>query len=122
MNPTRRTFTRALAWTAPVVTLACAAPAYATSHEPDCRVTAECKRPGAGSNTKDYAIRTNCGTDESNITLVEVQQGQAWVEATKQPDGTYLAVGFKDSRSTRTVRITFAGGLVQAYTVQFPPC
>lgn len=35
---TRRTVTRGVAWTAPVLTVAAAAPAFATSPAPDCYV------------------------------------------------------------------------------------
>lgn len=119
----RRTVVRGAAWTVPVVAVAAAAPAFAVSR-PVCNVTAECKLPGEGSNTKDYAIRSNCGADDSNIESVLIYtdtNNTKSIDAVLQGDGTFLAKGFKDSRAYRTVQITFNTG-PQTYNVYFPPC
>lgn len=119
----RRTVVRGAAWSVPVIAIAGPVPAFAASLR--CHPVAECKQPGAGQFTKDYAIRTNCGPSDASITLVRVESSaNEWIVATKQNDGTYLALGFKDSRAFRTVEITFADAPndPEIYTVAFPPC
>ena len=122
---TRRTIVRGTAWTVPVIALAATAPAFATS-QPICNVTAECKEPGAGQNTKDYRIRTNCGTvDDARIENVWVFKNESktdYIPGTLEDDGSYLAKGFKDSRAYRYVRIFFNDGTSIDYNVAFPPC
>lgn len=121
----RRTIVRGAAWSVPVIAVASPVPAFAVSKR--CRPVAECKQPGAGQNTKDYRIRTNCGPSDDSIVSVRVfldESGTDFIAATDQGDGTWLAVGFKDSRAFRTVEITFESGepLTELYTVAFPPC
>lgn len=120
-NTSRRTLVRGIAWTAPVVAVVAAAPAYATS-APVCSPTAECKQPGEGSNTKDYAIRTNCvsGGDILSVRVYD-DKAQVWIVATPEADGTWLARGFNDSRRMRLVEITTQGGVVTT-SIGFPPC
>lgn len=117
----RRSVVRGIAWTAPVLAACAPVPAYATS-APVCNPTAECKQPGEGSNTKDYAIRTNC-VSGGDITSVRVydDKAQAWIVATLELDGTWLARGFNDSRRARLVEITTQGGTVTS-SIPFPPC
>lgn len=121
----RRSVVRGTAWSVPVIALAATAPAFAVSR-PICNVTAECKEPGAGQNTKDYRIRTNCGFDDSRIESVVVFKNESktdFITAEPQGDGTFLAAGFKDSRAYRYVRITFNDGTANSdYNVAFPPC
>jgi len=121
-NTTRRSVVRGAAWTVPVVAVATAAPAFAASSLV-CTPTAECKLPGEGSNTKDYAIRTGCVTG-SPVATVEVYDNQAavWIAATLQDDGTWLAPQFNDSRRSRSVRITDTAGSVDISIVDFAPC
>lgn len=121
----RRAALRAAAWTAPAVTVAVAAPAYAaTSDVSSCQPSAECKLPGDGSNTKDYAIRPNCSPGTTVLAVrVRDDKEKAWIVATPG-DGTgetWIARGFNDSRKTRLVEITTKAE-VKVYTVAFPPC
>lgn len=119
---TRRSITVA-AWTVPVMAACAPVPAFAASAL-ICAPTAECKLPGEGSNTKDYAIRTNCASTGGAITAVDVyddKQG-TWIPATPNPDGTWTSQGFNDSRRDRSVRITDASGQVDVTRIPFPPC
>jgi hypothetical protein len=120
---TRRTLVRGAAWTAPVIAVAAAAPAFAASQPITCAPTAECKQPGEGSNTKDYVVRLNC-TSTTPITKVEVfdNKEKVWISASPNGDGTWTAPGFNDSRRDRLVRLTDKYGQEQTYTVAFPPC
>ena len=120
---TRRTVTRGVAWTVPVIAAAVAAPAFAASQPLVCAPTAECKEPGEGSNTKDYAVRTNCSTG-GEILGVRVfdDKREAWVEAGYDiATGAWLARGFNDSRRDRLVEVRTAVE-TKTYTVAFPPC
>lgn len=118
----RRNLVRGIAWTAPIVTAIATAPAYATS-APVCNPTADCKQPGEGSNTKDYAIRTNCvsGGDILSVRVYD-DKAQAWIVATPNvSEAAWLAQGFNDSRRMRLVEITTQGGVVTS-SIGFPPC
>jgi len=118
---TRRSITTA-AWTAPVVALCVPVPAYAAS-APSCTPTAECKRPGEGTNTKDYAVRTNC-VSGGKVLGVRVfdDKDKAWrVGEYDDATGAWVVRGFNDSRRTRLVEITTEGGVVTR-SVDFPPC
>lgn len=122
-NMNRRTLVRGMAWTTPVVAMAATAPAFAASQPITCAPTAECKRPGEGQNTKDYAIRTHC-TSTTPITQVRVYDDKEakWIVAEPQADGAFLARGFNDSRGHRTVELTDKYGQQKVYTVSFSPC
>lgn len=129
MNMNRRTVVRGAAWTAPVIAVMAAAPAYAASQ--DCQPEAKCKLQGEGQNTKDYLIATNCANTGGGIKRVEVydDKNKSWINATQQDGGDWLAEGFNDSRGHRFVRITSEGSNASSgddysmqYTVRFPPC
>lgn len=122
MTHSRRTIVRGAAWTVPVVAVATSAPAFAVSALV-CSPTAECKLPGAGQNTKDYTIRTNCASVGGTITSVEVRNKfEEWVPAAPNADGTWTAAGFNDSRRDRLVRITDSSGQSTSSIISFPPC
>jgi len=119
---TRRTVTRGVAWTVPVIAAAAAAPAFAAS-APVCNPTAECKLPGEGENTKDYAIRTNCVTGGAILAVDAFDDNsQTWrIGAYDEAADAWVVPEFNDSRRTRTVRITTEGG-VTISALHFPPC
>lgn len=111
MNTDRRTILRAAAWTAPAVTLATAAPAFAVScDEP--RAPQVCKHPGEGKNTKDLYVRW---TDQ-DVVAVTID-GKV---ATLTSHG-WEVKGQKDSRNWHTVILFFASGETATYTLAFPP-
>ena len=75
---TRRTVTRGVAWSAPVVAVGVAAPAFAAS-PPTVTVTPcgnACKHPGEGQNDKTYhftfCFQTNSGLVGNSVTLVSM--------------------------------------------------
>jgi hypothetical protein len=115
----RRTIVRGTAWTIPVIAVAATAPAFAASQR--CKPIAQCKEPGEGQNTKDYAILTNCiGNVDSTVEGVTVDGKVAEYDAAT---AQYVARGFKDSRAYRTVVLTFKDGSPnETYNVGFPPC
>lgn len=116
LQPTRRTVLRTAAWTAPAVTIAVAAPAFATSLTPfTCKPTG-CKGPGSGGKTKDYFLTPGCGTsavvvgvsiDGKTATLV----GDQWVLRNQA-----------DSQANLSVTITSKTGQTWTGTVKFLPC
>lgn len=114
----RRSLVRGAAWSVPVIAVAAAAPAFAVSQS--CRPFAECKKPGASSDTdKTYVINANCGTLDNNIKTVFVDDKPT----TFLSSGRYETVQFKDSGNFRDVVITFNDGSVETYlNVAFPPC
>ena len=115
----RRTVVRGAAWSVPVIAVAAQAPAFAASRR--CRPIAECKDPGEGSNTKDYAVLTNCGTVvDTTVATVTIDGRLATYDAVT---ARYVVRGFRDSRAFRTVVITFNDGSeAETYNVAFPPC
>lgn len=116
-NLNRRTIVRGAAWSAPVIAVAAAAPAFAASQR--CRPYAECKRPGASQeNTKTYVIVTNCGGSDPFVASVTVD-GEP---TTFLSDGRFETAEFGDSRNFREVVITFTDGTTEKSTVPFPPC
>jgi hypothetical protein len=113
---------RTILWTAPVVTLVAAAPAYATSANPTPDLDpVACRRPGVGKHTKDYFLRTRHRDD---VTILGVLiDGR---EAEPGPHG--WETRFTDSRIERPVTVAYALtadlGEVLHWTgkVTFPVC
>ena len=111
----RRTLTTGAAWAVPAVTLAAAAPAYATSTlDPTCTPVG-CKGPGATGDKWSYHLRLDCGpASPVAVTIDEIPaifDGDRW---------TVCDMG--NSRAHRSVVVTFADGIQWARVVFFPPC
>lgn len=109
---TRRTITRAAAWTMPVIAVAATAPAYAASAL-ECAPTGY-KKPGDGPHSKDYVLRPACNYD-----VVAV-----WIDgvlATRRPDGSWIVRNQPDSRRHLPVTIQTANGTDGPTMVAFPP-
>lgn len=120
MNLNRRN----LLWSVPVVSVAAASPAFATSTQdptPDCAPVG-CKRPGEGQNTKDYYVRTK-HRDGVVVLAVLIGGRAAYVS-----DHGWETRRFKDSRAKRDVVVTYTlasnpGKKLQwSGEVFFPPC
>lgn len=113
--PTRRTVLRAAAWTAPAVSIAVAAPAYASASTPfECKPTG-CKAPGAGAGTKDFFVSPGC--NESLVASVYIDDKLATHEGNQ-----WVLRAQKDSGTWRTVTITSQAGEKWTGPVQFGPC
>lgn len=125
INTDRRTLTRGVMWTVPVIAVAATAPAFAASQDLVCAPTARCKNPG-NPKDKSYVIDTNCSTQNGVIAKVEIQDKDGeWILAEPLPGGGWSAPGFNDSRRDRPVRITDSATpepLVRVYNVSFSPC
>lgn len=115
----RRTLVKGVAWTMPVIAVAASAPAFAASNK--CSPIAQCKEPGEGQNTKDYAILNNCvGNLDHTVATVTIDGRVATYEAAT---ASWIVRGFKDSRAFRTVVLTFSDGSpTETHNVAFPPC
>lgn len=121
MNPTRRS----ILWSAPVISVAVAAPAFAKSPLPDpipdCAPVG-CKKPGLGKNTKDYYVRTKHRDD---VVVLAVLIGG---RAAYMSDHGWETRGFKNSRAKRDVVVTYTlasnpgKNLQWSGEVSFPPC
>lgn len=119
--PSRRGLLAATAWSVPTVMVASAAPAFAVS-EPEppsaCSGTGWYKDPGEGQTSKSYFVVIDCdGGSPVHTVQIFDDKPQVWRVATKQPDGSWGAPGFNDSRRTRQVMLN--GTTV--ITVDFPP-
>ena len=91
---------RTLLWAAPAVTIATAAPAFATSTVVPLVAPVGCKRPGVGKHTKDYYVQPH---PRPGVVVLTVHiDGQ---EATPTAHG-WEAKGFGDSRRHRAVTVT----------------
>ena len=114
--PTRRTVLRAAAWTAPAVSIAVAAPAFATaSNSIECKPTG-CKAPGEGTVTKDYYLSPGCGP-LAEILAVTIGGSTATLVGDQ-----WVVYGQPDSEAFLPVTITFSGGQTWTGSVKFPPC
>jgi len=114
-TPTRRTLLRTAAWTAPVIGIAAAAPAFAASTV-TCTPTG-CKYPGDGPHTKDYVVSTNCATGQP-ITDVRIDGKPA----TRIDAGHWRLANQTDSEAWLPVKVTTTDGGTWSGTVQFKPC
>lgn len=119
----RRNLLKATAWSIPAVTLATAAPAYATSTTPavpDVSPVA-CRRPGLGKDTKDYFLRTK---HRDGVVVFSVLINGRLAAPTPHGWGVFKQ---KDSRLKRSVTITYAVAgshktLRWTGEVEFPVC
>ena len=109
---------RTILWSVPAVTVAAAAPAYATSTEPALQCApVGCKRPGVGGNTKDYFLESiSCSQD---LTPLSVLIG---TKAAEKGEHGWAIYGQGDSEAKLPVQIVFEGGATWSGEVKFNPC
>lgn len=104
MNINRRSFTRAIAWSAPAIVIAKESPAFATSNT-ECEIVGWYKAPGKGKATKDYYVLVSCCDEEVESVTIYDDVADIHREATQQRDLSWAAFGFNDSRRNRLVTV-----------------
>ena len=123
----RRALAKGVAWAAPAIMVAAAAPSLAASSDPVARVTGyACKMPGNSGQIK-HGYRVTLSTDAEVVVPVEVtlsngRHAQIVGDADPVPGGFEFVVDATSSPSTLTVHAVVDGHPTTVTTKAHPHC